>query len=112
MNQGAGRAKTSLAPIFHDLAERIARRALIIILSDLFDDVPDLVFAEKEKEAMVVKSRKERDLANGSIIMGGKIIKQRVNAKSAVVVAAIVLPLEFGREGGRAGQVGYLDVHE
>jgi len=43
MNQGAGRAKTSLAPIFHDLAERIARRALIIILSDLFDDIPDIL---------------------------------------------------------------------
>jgi uncharacterized protein (DUF58 family) len=43
MNVGAAREKTRLAPIFHDLAERIARRALVIVLSDLFDDVPDLL---------------------------------------------------------------------
>jgi uncharacterized protein (DUF58 family) len=43
LNQGAAREKTSLAPIFHDLAERINRRALIVILSDLFDDVPDVL---------------------------------------------------------------------
>ena len=43
MNLGAAREKTRLAPIFHDLAERIARRALVVILSDLLDDVPDLL---------------------------------------------------------------------
>src|SRR5215469_4254047 len=30
MNLGVGREKTQLAPIFHDLAERIARRALVV----------------------------------------------------------------------------------
>src|SRR5262249_12270738 len=43
MNLGAAREKTHLAPIFHDLAERIARRGLVIILSDLFDDVAELL---------------------------------------------------------------------
>src|SRR5947209_6003307 len=43
MNVGAAREKTRLAPIFHDLAERIARRALVIVLSDLFDDVQELL---------------------------------------------------------------------
>jgi uncharacterized protein (DUF58 family) len=43
MNIGAAREKTRLAPIFHDLAERIARRALVVILSDLFDDIPDIL---------------------------------------------------------------------
>src|SRR5947209_18714755 len=43
MNLGAAREKTKLAPIFHDLAERIARRAIVIVLSDLFDDVPDVL---------------------------------------------------------------------
>src|SRR5262249_12188693 len=43
MNLGAAREKTRLAPLFHDLAERIARRGLIFILSDFFDDVPDLL---------------------------------------------------------------------
>jgi uncharacterized protein (DUF58 family) len=43
MNLGAAREKTRLAPIFHDLAERINHRALMLILSDLFDEVPDVL---------------------------------------------------------------------
>ncbi len=31
--------KTRTGPIFHDLAERLKRRGLVVILSDLFDDV-------------------------------------------------------------------------
>jgi uncharacterized protein (DUF58 family) len=43
MTEGPAREKTRLAAIFHDLAERLPRRALIVVLSDLFDDVPDLL---------------------------------------------------------------------
>ena len=43
MNDGAAHEKTRLAPIFHDLAERISRKSLIIVLSDLFDEVNDLL---------------------------------------------------------------------
>jgi uncharacterized protein (DUF58 family) len=43
MNQNAGREKTRMAPLFHDLAERINRRSMIFLLSDLFDDVSDLL---------------------------------------------------------------------
>src|SRR5713226_1233728 len=32
LNKGAGRERTHLAPIFHDLAERITRRGIFIIL--------------------------------------------------------------------------------
>jgi len=35
--------KTATGPIFHDLAERIKRRGIVLILSDLFDDVSDLM---------------------------------------------------------------------
>ena len=38
MNKGCGDQKTSLAPIFHDLAERINRRSILLLLSDLFDE--------------------------------------------------------------------------
>ena len=34
----AGR-KTSIGPIFHDLAQRLRKRGIVIVLSDLFDDV-------------------------------------------------------------------------
>ena len=43
LNKGAGRERTSLAPILHDLAERIPRRGIIVLLSDLFDEVPDIL---------------------------------------------------------------------
>ncbi len=38
MNRGCGADKTSLEPIFHDLAERINRRSILVILSDFFDE--------------------------------------------------------------------------
>jgi uncharacterized protein (DUF58 family) len=43
MNQGAGREKSAMAAMFHDLAERVNRRGLIFILSDMFDEVPDIL---------------------------------------------------------------------
>jgi len=43
MIQGPAREKTRLAPVFHDLAGRIARRSLMVVLSDLFDDPGDLL---------------------------------------------------------------------
>jgi len=35
--------KTQTGPIFHELAERLKRRGLVLILSDLFDDVPSML---------------------------------------------------------------------
>jgi uncharacterized protein (DUF58 family) len=43
LNKGTSRQKTHMGPIFHELAERISRRSIIVILSDLFDDVPNLL---------------------------------------------------------------------
>lgn len=37
------RHKTRTGPIFHDLAERLKRRGIVLILSDLFDDVPSML---------------------------------------------------------------------
>jgi uncharacterized protein (DUF58 family) len=36
-------AKTSAGPIFHELAERFRKRGVVVILSDLFDEVPGLL---------------------------------------------------------------------
>ena len=38
LDQAAPRRDTRMAPAFHDLAERISRRGLVIVLSDLLDD--------------------------------------------------------------------------
>jgi len=47
MEQAPARGETSMGPIFHDLAERIKKRGLVVILSDLFDDVPSLLLGLK-----------------------------------------------------------------
>lgn len=39
MEQAGGTEKTSTGPIFHDLAEQFRRRGIVVVLSDLFDDV-------------------------------------------------------------------------
>jgi uncharacterized protein (DUF58 family) len=43
MNAGAGREKTRMGPLFHDLAERLARRALVFVLSDMFDETSEVL---------------------------------------------------------------------
>jgi uncharacterized protein (DUF58 family) len=43
MEQGPAGRKTATGPIFHDLAERLKKRGVVLILSDLFDEVNSLV---------------------------------------------------------------------
>jgi uncharacterized protein (DUF58 family) len=43
LNKGPGTERTALAPIFHDLAERITRRGIIVIFSDCFDVLDDIL---------------------------------------------------------------------
>ncbi len=47
MNQGCGQAKSRMAGVFHDLAERINRRALVFVISDVFDEVDEVLMAFK-----------------------------------------------------------------
>jgi len=47
MNHGTTQAKTRMAPLLHDLAERINRRSIIFLISDLFDEVPELLLGLK-----------------------------------------------------------------
>jgi uncharacterized protein (DUF58 family) len=39
MENASAERKTSIGPLFHDLAERLRKRGIVIVLSDLFDDV-------------------------------------------------------------------------
>lgn len=62
-----GGGKTALAPIFHDIAERIPRRGLVIIISDLFDDPADLVnalhhFRHRHHEVLVLHILADEEL--------------------------------------------------
>jgi uncharacterized protein (DUF58 family) len=51
--------KTRSGPIFHDLAERLARRGIVVIISDLFDDVEAMLaglkhFRHRRHDVIVV----------------------------------------------------------
>jgi uncharacterized protein (DUF58 family) len=47
LDQAPALGETALGPIFHDLAERIRKRGLVVILSDLFDDVDSITLGLK-----------------------------------------------------------------
>jgi uncharacterized protein (DUF58 family) len=43
MSESVPEKKTALGAIFHDLAERLKKRGVVIVLSDLFDRVPEIL---------------------------------------------------------------------
>ncbi len=43
MQESTAERKTDTGPIFHDLAERFKKRGIVVILSDLFDDVDSMM---------------------------------------------------------------------
>lgn len=43
MEETVPERKTAAGPIFHDLAERLKKRGIVLVLSDLFDDVPSMM---------------------------------------------------------------------
>jgi uncharacterized protein (DUF58 family) len=43
MDESVPERKTATGPIFHDLAERLKKRGIVMVLSDLFDDVPSML---------------------------------------------------------------------
>jgi len=59
--------ETGLAPIFHDIAERVHRRGLVIIISDLFDDLASILnalhhFRYRKHEVIVLHVMAEEEL--------------------------------------------------
>jgi uncharacterized protein (DUF58 family) len=43
MQETVPERKTATGPIFHDLAERLKKRGIVLVLSDLFDDVDSML---------------------------------------------------------------------
>lgn len=61
LEQTQAGAETSLSETFHELAETIKRRALVVVISDLFDDPHELVaalkhFRHKKHEVVVFQT--------------------------------------------------------
>lgn len=60
MEQSPAAGDSAMGPIFHDLAERIKKRGLILIISDLFDNVDEILmglkhFRHKRHEVLVMQ---------------------------------------------------------
>ena len=58
LDSSPAQEKTSIGPIFHDLSERLKKRGVVLILSDLFDDVNSLLaglkhFRHRRHEAIL-----------------------------------------------------------
>ncbi|MCG2684633.1 MAG: DUF58 domain-containing protein [Planctomycetales bacterium] len=47
MEDAAAERKSAIGPIFHDLAERLKRRGIVVVLSDLFDEVESIAVGLK-----------------------------------------------------------------
>lgn len=70
MAQAQAQANTHMGSVFHDLAERLPRRGLVIVLSDLLDDAEEVLsglrhFRHRGHEVIVfhLLDPRERDLA-------------------------------------------------
>ena len=60
-------AETALAPIFHDIAERVHRRGLVVVISDLFDDPDEMLkalhhFRYRKHEVIVLHVMADEEL--------------------------------------------------
>ena len=57
MEEATATRKTRTGPIFHDLAERLGRRGIVVIISDLFDDVESMLAGLKHRPPTGTRSR-------------------------------------------------------
>jgi len=67
MYQARPGAETNLAGVFHDIAERVHRRGMVIIISDLFDDVEEILnalhhFRYRKHEVILMHVMAEEEL--------------------------------------------------
>lgn len=122
MEQTKPERKTRTGPLFHDLAERLKKRGVVIILSDMFDDVPSMLaglkhFRHRRHEVILfhVLDPAELDFPFRSITMfkGLEQMPEIVTDPRALRKAYLE---EFGkflqsvRKGCREQQVDYVEM--
>jgi len=122
LGQITPQARTGMDLIFHELAERIAKRGLVVIVSDLFDD-PDKIlmglrhFRHKRHEVIVFHIMDEAELTfpfrDSTMFEGledlGEILTEPKSIQRAYLdeVEAHVHKLKFGC---RAHSVDYVQI--
>jgi uncharacterized protein (DUF58 family) len=122
MEQTYATQKTRTGPIFHDLAERLARRGIVVIISDLFDDVDSMLaglkhFRHRRHDVIVfnVLDPAEIDFPFQHVTMFkgleafGDIVTEPRSLRAAYQ-AEIQSFLKQIRTGCRAQQIDYLTV--
>jgi uncharacterized protein (DUF58 family) len=60
--------ETALSPVFHDIAERIPRRGMVVVISDLFDEIEPLLqalhhFRYRKHEVMLLHVMADEELS-------------------------------------------------
>ena len=122
MEQTVGARKTYTGPIFHELAERLTRRGIVIIVSDLFDDVESMLtglkhFRHRKHDVIVfhVLDPAETDfpfqhvtLFKGLEALGDLVTEPR--SLRAAYLRELQSFLDRVRIGCREQQVDYLTV--
>jgi uncharacterized protein (DUF58 family) len=122
MEQATAARKTRTGPIFHDLAERLTRRGIVVILSDLFDDVDSLLaglkhFRHRRHDVVVlhVLDPAEIDFPFQQVTMFkgleslGEVLTEPRGLRTAYQNEVLSF-LKRVRTGCRAQQIDYLTV--
>jgi len=122
MEQADGRRKTRTGPIFHELAERLTRRGIVVVLSDLFDDVDSMLaglkhFRHRRHDVIVFHLLDSAELEfpfrqitmfKGLEALGDVVAEPR--SLRAAYLREVNSYLQRVRTGCRAQQVDYLQV--
>jgi uncharacterized protein (DUF58 family) len=122
MEQSAAAHKTRTGPILHDLAERLGRRGIVVILSDLFDDVDAMLaglkhFRHRRHDVIVfhILDPAEIDFPFQQVTMFkglealGEVVTEPRSLRAAYQTEVQSF-LQQVRTGCRAQQIDYLTV--
>ncbi|MEX2316091.1 MAG: DUF58 domain-containing protein [Pirellulales bacterium] len=122
MEQTTALQKTQTGPIFHDLAERLSRRGIVVVVSDLFDDVEPMLaglkhFRHRRHDVIVlhVLDPAELDFPFQQVTMFkglealGNVVTEPRSLRAAYQ-AQIQAFLRRVRSGCRAQQIDYLMI--
>jgi uncharacterized protein (DUF58 family) len=122
MESTTGARKTRTGPIFHDLAERFSRRGIVVILSDLFDDVDAMLaglkhFRHRRHDVIILHILDPAEIdfpfQNVTMFKGLEALGEVVTEPRSLRAAyqeELQSYLKRIRTGCRAQQVDYLTV--
>jgi uncharacterized protein (DUF58 family) len=122
METSAAVRKTRTGPIFHELAERLTRRGIVVVLSDLFDDVDSMLaglkhFRHRKHDVIILQvldpAEVEFPFQHVTLFKGlealGDIVTEPRSLRAAYLQEVNSF-LQRVRIGCRAQQIDYLQI--